>query len=145
MITEDYVSFEIANLLKDKWFNEPTAWVYSNKKKGMRLSDYGIRNLTNEDCSKYSTWQFPLAGVSSIVSAPTLNVAMKWLGEKFNLFISTKFTVRGWYCDISRAVRDSDGKIIDVEDGIDDDAIPYCKTYAEAVKKALKYALEELA
>ena len=37
MITEDYVSFETAKLLKETGFNEVTAFVYSGKGELLRL------------------------------------------------------------------------------------------------------------
>ena len=87
MITEDYVSFETAKLLKEKGFNEETEYVFSNNGELLRLSHFGIKDLTNTDCNDYHTWQFPIEGVASIISAPTLQMAMKWLREVHNLFI----------------------------------------------------------
>lgn len=81
MITEDYVSFEVANLLKEKGFDEPTGFVYSESGELMKLSDFGVRYLLNSECDDYPHWQFPIEGVSSIVSAPTIQMAMKWLRE----------------------------------------------------------------
>ena len=67
-ITEEYVSFETAKLLKDKGFNEPTIYYYIA---GHLLQHYSL--LSNGDT----------AGIS----APTLQMAMKWLREIHQIFI----------------------------------------------------------
>lgn len=71
MITEDYVSFETAKLLKEKGFNEPCLMCYNSDKK---IDNYGLyRSYKNSDV-------FAL-------TAPTLQMAMKWLRKKHNLHI----------------------------------------------------------
>ena len=70
-ITEDYVSFETAKLLKDKGFNEPCYTCYLNKE----LSHYD-----------YLSTNFEL--IDDVISAPTLQMAMKWLREVHGLHIS---------------------------------------------------------
>ena len=85
-ITENYVSFEIAKLLKEKGFNEETEYVFSNNGELLRLSHFGIKDLTNA-CNDYHTWKLPIEGVASIISAPTLQMAMKWLREKHNIVV----------------------------------------------------------
>ena len=66
MITEDYVSFEIAKLLKEKGFNEPCLMCYTSDKK---LGNYGHYN------------SYKNSDVFSL-TAPTLQMAMKWLREE---------------------------------------------------------------
>ena len=65
MITEDYVSFELAKLLKEKGFDEDTTAVYI----GDKLLIKG--NNTIHNCTDIL-----------IIPAPTLQMAMKWLREK---------------------------------------------------------------
>ena len=142
MITEDYVSFEVANLLKEKGFDEPTGFVYSENGELMKLSDFGVRYLLNSECDDYPHWQFPFEGVSSIVSAPTIQMAMKWLRRGHNLAISTSVTVDGWRSGVSRIKLNSDGFIVDIIDGIDGGNIPNRDTYVEACEAAIKYCLE---
>lgn len=91
MITEDYVSFEVANLLKKKGFNELIGFVYSENGELMKLSDFGVRYLSNSECDDYPHWQFPIEGVSSIVSAPTLQMAMKWLRETHSILLMVDY------------------------------------------------------
>ena len=71
MITEDYVSFEIAKLLKEKGFDE-YCYRYYHTSKYVSYSDTKQRNLE----------LFP-----DSYSAPTLQIAMKWLREKYNYHI----------------------------------------------------------
>ena len=86
MITEDYVSFEVAKLLKEKGFDEKCISVYHDGKLQLVSSlgifcgeGYGeqVLTYTNSECE----WS-PI-----MISAPTLQMAMKWLREKHNLFI----------------------------------------------------------
>ena len=78
MITEDYVSFETAKLLKEKGFNERLFTFYITdeaKKEGcfqiMAFTDDKIDNNHSDHC----------------YLAPTLQMAMKWLREVYKLHI----------------------------------------------------------
>ena len=68
MITEDYVSFEVAKLLKEKGFDEKCFTVYNNDGK-FYDTRYGI-------------------APSIEIPAPTLQMAMKWLRENHNIHIT---------------------------------------------------------
>lgn len=70
-ISEDYVSFEVAKLLKDKGFNEPTIGTYNIESKNPILIERPIRAIHCE----------------AIISAPTLQMAMKWLREVHKVHI----------------------------------------------------------
>ena len=70
-ITEDYVSFETAKLLKEKGFDEP-CWNYYYDSK---LEHY-FRPVKNNE--------WPL----NRVSAPTHQMVLKWLREVHGIFIS---------------------------------------------------------
>ena len=79
MITEDYVSFEIAKLLKEKGFDEDCLKYYIEGRKY-------IRDLSDED------WPHRLKNSKAnenVVTVPTLQMAMKWLREVHNLHIIT--------------------------------------------------------
>jgi len=71
-ITEDYVSFETAKLLKEKGFNYPCRAVYSPK--GI------VRHYLKEE-----VYAHYLKGHKKL--CPTLQMAMKWLREVHNTFI----------------------------------------------------------
>ena len=66
MITEDYVSFETAKLLKEKGFEERIRSWYDNN--GV-FHEEGCR-MSNSDC------------LPPTVMAPTLQMVMKWLREE---------------------------------------------------------------
>jgi len=70
MIKEDYVSFETAKLLKEKWFKSNDCHTaYDENGQFFWYGDY-----SNDR--------------KSVVDAPTLQMAMKWLREVYGIFIS---------------------------------------------------------
>ena len=75
MITEDYVSFETAKLLKEKGFDAVCKTAYETITDGHKVVP----------CSP-STW-----GKSNEVKRPTLQMAMKWLREEHNLECDISF------------------------------------------------------
>lgn len=75
MVTEDYVSFETAKLLKEKGFDANLLVCYTPD--GLFSRSYGIKTYTNESED---------SAVGCI--CPTLQMAMKWLREKHGLFIN---------------------------------------------------------
>ena len=76
MITEDYVSFETAKLLKEKGFDDEYTNAFYDKTGNLYfidlLSDFSEHPDNDTD-----------------IAAPTLYVAMKWLREKYKLHIIT--------------------------------------------------------
>ena len=75
MITEDYVSFEIAKLLKDKGFDELCSKKYNCHKSIVPAG----RNI--------ELWQNSEFDVDEECSAPTFQMAMKWIRDIHNLDI----------------------------------------------------------
>ena len=80
MITEDYVSFETAKLLKDKGFDErtDTSYIADNKDRPM----VKVGNLV----------YFPNTEPHRI-AAPTLQMARKWLREEHGIDIDICFEI----------------------------------------------------
>ena len=74
---EDYVSFEIAKLLKEKGFDESCYQKYD---------DEGYLSFNHVG---YINAEKPTEDFSAL--APTLQMAMKWLREVHNLFIEIHF------------------------------------------------------
>lgn len=135
-ITEDYVSFEVANLLKEKGFDEPTGFVYSENGELMKLSDFGVRYLSNSECDDYPHWQFPFEGVASIVSAPTTQMAMKWLREVHKIHV-VSYPYGDYPCDNYQFDVYKDGNfVVSKDDGY--------ITYEQSCEAAIKYCLERL-
>ena len=72
-ISEDYISFEIAKLLKEKGFDwECISYYVDDEPEDVKYSFCGKTN---------SIWE------SRCCSAPTLQMAMKWLREEYNIYI----------------------------------------------------------
>ena len=75
MITEDYVHFETAKLLAEKGFD------------GICETSYYISNDGCENVVSIGDFAKVRAYRSGLIAAPTLQMACKWLREKFDLHI----------------------------------------------------------
>lgn len=123
-MTEDYCSFELSKLLKEKGFDGWCEHYIFENYEGYRSE--GIGNPT--DWNKYG-------GHTSI---PSLALAMKWLREKHKLFIDISFQkdeddlVTWFYMTWALDDRKRDVEEVDFT------------SYEEAVEAALKYTLENL-
>ena len=113
-ITEDYVSFETAKLLKEKGFNYPTLHYYYDKD-GDLVFSYNIG-----------------AGKNEFV-APTLQMAMKWLREVHNLALNVCYLLGMWSYSVYRTDVSSSG--FNSED---------FDTYEEACEAGIRHCLENL-
>lgn len=81
MITEDYVSFEIAKLLKEKGFDEATNRYYNAQCCQIRtVSDTFMWHWNNEEFMKRVLME-------GAIAIPTLQMAMKWLREVHNILV----------------------------------------------------------
>ncbi len=132
-ITEDYVSFETAKLLKEKGFDIETEheiwYVVKQFSTGCSCNSctYKVGDITreyNEDCC---------------ISMPTLQMIMKWLREK-GIYITI---VYGDYPSLNKVFYTPQ---IDSLEGFDlpiDFYKEYDK-YEEAEEAGIKYALENL-
>ena len=120
-ITEDYVSFETAKLLKEKGFDEP-CWNYYYDSK---LEHY-FRPVKNNE--------WPL----NRVSAPTHQMVLKWLREVHAIFISIMCCT---YPTLNKVIWIPD--ITTFESVFPNSAVE-CDTYEEAVETAILYVLKNL-
>ena len=75
-ITEDYVSFEVAKLLKSKKFHVPTRSHYDGR------GGFGFLNISEVDWNNYKFFR-----ERRCYSAPTLQITMKWLREVHDIHI----------------------------------------------------------
>lgn len=73
-ITEDYVSFEIAKLLKEKGFDEPCYMAYVPTHK-----EYMMRNDTGHSNSMHP---------ADYYTAPTLQMTRKWLEKIHGIYLN---------------------------------------------------------
>ena len=123
-ITEDYVSFEVAKLLKEKGFDEGCSFVVNAISKGVMPVSWPTTNSDIEDEK------------ASLIALPTLQMARKWLREKYNIHIEvvhlnvdrhTYYLYRYYSCQSERYVQHTN---------------PEYSTYEEACEAAIKYCLE---
>lgn len=128
MLTEQYCSYEVAKLLKEKGFpmNEHLR-IYINKD-NLCLTDVGMMSyLSKEDYIHFEDFFIPTI---------THQMAMAWLREIHNLWCEISWEGKGlWFVDVF--------SLID-EEYIPGSIIHEVKSYEEAVEAALKYSLENL-
>ena len=126
MITEDYVSFEIAKLLKEKGFNVPCNSWY------IPYSDGSVKEFVLAEPVDYNHYD----GFPWTVSRPTHQMVLAWLREIYRIDIVIEISDpsvkdRKYYCIIWDGNNDS--YILDL-----------FNSYEETVETALKYTLEKL-
>ena len=132
-ITEDYVSYETAKLLKEKGFEynpDESYWLIDADNKMYwisRISAYDYVDAPTE------SFQRPKNGYRLITQA----MAMKWLREVHNICISVDVKIGGgkYYVCISSTESGLSHGVL--EDEVWD-------TYEEACETAIKYCLENL-
>jgi hypothetical protein len=139
-ITEDYVSFETAKLLKEKGFDENTICKYADVG-GITekwYDDYRERVLRFDWDEGYLIEppiepkdQYEIIG--DTISAPNLQMAMKWLREVHRLFICVEIGVGGYTWNITNTT-DYVTVYVDATVG----------TYEKACEAAIKYCLENI-
>jgi hypothetical protein len=129
-ITEDYVSFEVAKLLKEKGFDGRENHVH--------------QGYFNENLIDYTLFGFC---DGEILLAPTLQMALKWLREIHKIHINLDihwlhFANRnGWMYVIERIL---DNGVDYVDSKGDSSDLTFFSTYEEACERAIKYVLENL-
>lgn len=130
MITEDYVSFKTARLLKEKGFNVPCECFYDTENNDVSIVN-GWMDVSNSELEGKEFVRY---------SAPTIQMTMKWLREK------------GWFiCIIPLAfycgeVASQFGCNIWAGDNLEIDEFNTHKfrTYEEACEDAIRYCLKNL-
>ena len=127
MITEDYVSFEVAKLLKEKGFRE-----ICNKCYGIESKKFFSSIRSNDDDTMYA--------------APTLQMAMKWLRDVHNLHIEARITNHSMssLCEVVKyywvVFNTTNAKWVN-ESSV---YTLYFNTYEDACASAIKNCLENL-
>lgn len=93
MITEDYVSFEIAKLLKEKGFDEYCFCInYPLPQGGHR--NIIMPNLLNNSVIPFTN-EYKFCGYKEdFITIPTIQIVMKWLREVHNIHIVIKNIIR---------------------------------------------------
>ncbi len=135
MIKEDYVSFETAKLLKERGFNEKCRGCYRSE---FDDCDNAVVVLEEWMAQSYNN-DFKDEGF--LCSAPTLQMAMKWLREKRSLEIypyhnsSIIYNSKWWYEIIKYP-----NSVAEYECGKDEEV----ETYEQACEMAILYCLNNL-
>jgi len=122
MITEDYVSFEIAKLLKEKGFDEKLQHYYDTD--GILVRCRRGVYFSNK---------------SNAFIAPTIQMAMKWLREIHKIFIDISPT----YDEVEKTIHFI-WQIFDSNYDVVGDCEIFYGKYETACEAALKYSLENL-
>jgi hypothetical protein len=127
MITEDYISFETAKLLKEKGFMDGAIvkfFASGYNKNGHILS---IRDTELDDYPR-----------------PTLQMATKWLRKNFNMNPVPYATSIGWYFEVfDLTQRDVTGCALLYQVGIPSKEKTF-ETCEEACEAGIRYCLENL-
>lgn len=123
MITEDYINFEVAKLLKEKGFEPPHDY-----RKCMPIM------YTDKGEIKWGVWS------DDWYPRITLQMAMKWLREVHSLYldIATSFSQDGICYTFSCS------NTMDLIQGTKGTSYHEYQTYEEACEAAIKYCLENL-
>ena len=132
MITEDYVSREVAKLLKEKGFNEFGHYEYHDtlSKPHFHKKSHNFNGDEYANCG--TKWY----------SAPTHQMAMKWLREKYNIYINIQPDFpsdKGYkmcWCWSANILYENCISLKGHQ--------CYIETYEEAAETAIKYCLEHL-
>jgi len=132
-ITEDYISFETAKLLKEKGFDEETPvnyFVGDDKPRGCVVGEIIHHKRAEED--------------THLIACPTLWMAMKWLREVHNIHISVEmgFDVDNrQYFFFAPSICKFSNKTGEYQTPFGEKEFD---TYEEACEAAIKYCLENL-
>lgn len=129
MITEDYVSFEIAKLLKEKGFDERCHMCWDEVTKTMESAD---------ECATNSEL------LATYISSPTLQMVMKWLREVHNFVIEPYRTACGYLYTISSIPYGSTKYDNSQAFNGDDEDSGQWSTWEKACEDGIKYCLENL-
>ncbi len=123
MIEEDYVTYEVAKLLKEKGFDCPS---------------YSHYRLDNGELCRFNTNCSTNIEPNNYITAPTLQMAMKWLREKNDIAIEINVGTGSKDCWVSNVIKD-----YKTENGT------YMQTlvrfsYEEACEAGIRYCLQNL-
>ena len=143
MITEDYVSFETAKLLKEKGFDEHCFCINYPLPEGGHHNII-LPNLLNNSMIPFTDDYKFCRYKEDFITIPTLQMAMKWLREvyKFEVRSAYDYDKESWWGNINPMFEETDEN-----SGIYQKVLGFDyqgKSYEEACEAAIKYSLENL-
>lgn len=124
MIKEQYVSFEVAKLLKEKGFDEGCSFVVNATSKGMMPVTWPTTNSDIKDEK------------ANLIAVPTQQMTMRWLRERHDIKISLyyRMVLGKWQVSLNYPNKCGSGGRI----------LGKYTIYEDAVEIAIKYCLEEI-
>lgn len=125
MVKEDYCSYELSKLLKEKGFDEPCQSFYK---------------LDSNEIYRGTVFTNTQIG-DKFYNAPTLQMALKWLREVHKLHIEIYANASGYRFIISKTPPDGTDLVCDIEGTNDGGA---WDDFGECADSAMKYCLTEL-
>ena len=138
MITEDYVSFETAKLLKEKGFDETCRAFWKDWNNELHLCSCCSSHVF-EWCHNSMLEEYYNDNEETNIAAPTLQMVMKWLRKAHDIFIrpniSFLYPIR-YYCEIFCY-----GDNLNTQQDVTTENF---KNPEEACEAAIKYCLENL-
>ncbi len=143
MITEDYVSFETAKLLKEKGFYGECFSMYLTPKPHSGMGDPNEAKIAphGRDSYYYEGYRYQC-------EAPTIQMAIKWLTEAYNIFISPQIEVSRNEEETGIHQYGQPGYYVIITYVLNGNILPYqgslYPTPEEACETAIKYCLENL-
>ena len=135
MVTEDYVSFETAKLLKEKWFDGKCHAFYRKTLLNNKITDKAELHISTHLSLTNGNLQDKLYKEIVYCVAPTLQMAMKWLREEKGVAVipvlSSVLDNEKFLWDIKIVVAKtgesySQGWIYEKQEAACDTAIQYC-------------------
>jgi len=152
MITEDYVSFKTAKLLKKKGFDGPCYKVWESHDDSQTLvgalwfveGETVVNKESVDAAAKQYADEYNINNKVEGYLAPTLQMAMKWLREVKHYYIQVMLD--GWACGghlgyyVVIHKTDSDFEMM-LQDAVDE---VFYETYEQAAEAAIKYCLKTL-
>lgn len=142
-ITEDYVSFEVAKLLRNKGFEEVCSAYYEDFGKTQRLYMCNKRGSSNIAFKQRNDLEnrFNLPKERYKCAAPTLQMTMKWLRLRHHFYVHVVI-----YCDQESGPY-WNWFIDNTETGQtvgENTSLMQCDSPEEAYNNGIKYCLENL-
>ena len=103
MITEQYVSFDTAKMLKEAGFRVPSRGLYlynpKDKRYKLTLCILGDYDETNDDMYESHDYY----GYGDFYLAPTQALAARWLREAHRIHTIADACASGWYYELCKA------------------------------------------
>ena len=133
MITEQYVGFLTAQLLKEKGFDVPTKTYYEDEESIEEYDLYSPKPINWNNTAFYAK--------------PSQSLVMRWLREEKHFYIQIMLDswALGGHSGYYIVIQDINSEFKEISPIIDDNPdLVFFETYEQAAESAIKYCLENL-